>query len=316
METIRANLLGKFYMEDNSAVPINIQGRKVQELLCYLLVFRKRPHPRETLAVALWEDNSSEQSKCYLRRTLWQLQQTIDAKVERDCPLLMVEPDWIQVNPQAPLWLDVDVLESAYRQVKGVPGEELDQRSAQMLHEAAGLYCGPLLEGWYQTWCICERERLQHVYLIMLDKLMRYCEVQGDFEAGIAYGRQILRCDRAREYTHRQLMRLLYLARDRSGALRQYERCLNALREELDVDPTQRTQQLYREIRQDALSLSLPLHWDRAYTAQAEPAQLQQLMAELEKVQRDLIHLNQSLMHASELFDGFFAPENNTKIAR
>ena len=297
-------------------MPIDVQGRKAQELLCYLLVFRDRPHPRESLAVVLWEENTSEQSKCYLRRTLWQLQQALEAKFEIGRPLLMVEADWIQLNPHAPLWLDVNVLETTYQWVKGVPGEKLDPRMAEMLHEATRLYCGHLLEGWYQTWCVCERERLQHIYLVMLDKLMRYCEVQGDLEAGIAYGRQILRCDRAREYTHRQLMRLFYLAHDRSGALRQYERCLCALQEELDVEPTQRTQHLYQQIRQDALSLSLPLRWDSDYLARTDDAQLLQLVAELEEVQRNLIHLNQSVMRASELVNGLLVPENNTKIAR
>ena len=59
----------------------------------------------------------------------------------------------------------------------------------------------------------------------------------------------ILRYDRARERTHRQLMRLLYMSGDRTGALRQYERCVSALREELGVQPDKLTLALYEEIR-------------------------------------------------------------------
>ena len=44
------------------------------------------------------------------------------------------------------------------------------------------------------------------------------------FAEPLAYGARILHCDRARERTHRRLMRLHFLAGDRTAALRQYPR--------------------------------------------------------------------------------------------
>ena len=67
----------------------------------------------------------------------------------------------------------------------------------------------------------------------------------------------MLREDRARERTHRRLMRLYYLAGDRTGALRQYERCAAALRQELDVEPSRRTSELERRIRRDDPGLAV-----------------------------------------------------------
>jgi two-component SAPR family response regulator len=91
------------------------------------------------------------------------------------------------------------------------------------------LYHGDLLEDWFQDWCLYERERLQNIYLAALDKLMDYCEASRDYDAGLAYGTRILRHDLARERTHRRLMRLYYLAGDRTSALRQYDRCVQIL---------------------------------------------------------------------------------------
>ena len=91
------------------------------------------------------------------------------------------------------------------------------------------------------------------MWLAMLDKLMSYCEARQDFEAGLAYGARVLRKDRARERTHRRLMRLAHLAGDRTGALRQYQRCVLALEEELGVKPAERTEDLYRAILADSL---------------------------------------------------------------
>jgi DNA-binding SARP family transcriptional activator len=166
----------------------------------------------------------------------------------------------VQINPKADLWLDVAAFEETYNQTHGVPAQALNHQQFQNLHCAVGLYREELLGGWYQEWCLCERERFRYMYLAMLDKLINSCELRRDYEAGIAYGMRVLRCDPAQERAHRQLMRLHYLAGDRTAALRQYERCLVALREELDVPPAQATEDLCKQIRADQLDeLSSPL---------------------------------------------------------
>jgi hypothetical protein len=53
-------------------------------------------------------------------------------------------------------------------------------------------------------------------------------------------------------------MHLQYMADDRTGALRQYERCVAALSEELGVAPDQRTKSLYERIRDDKISKADP----------------------------------------------------------
>ena len=145
------------------------------------------------------------------------------------------------------------VFEETYALVKGVSGKTLGPKCIPALQSAVDLYQGDLLEGWYQDWCLYERERLQHLYLIMLDKLMGWCEASLDCERGLVYGTRILRYDIARERTHRRLMRLHYLSGDRTAALRQYNRCTTALREELGVKPAKRTIALYKQIESDQL---------------------------------------------------------------
>ena len=93
----------------------------------------------------------------------------------------------------------------------------------------------------------------------MLDKLMNYAEKHREYESGFAYGSKILRLDRASERTHRHLMLLQYMAGDRTAALRQYERCVTALQEELDVKPQRRTTALYEQIRADGINNPEPI---------------------------------------------------------
>jgi DNA-binding SARP family transcriptional activator len=249
--SIKFRLFGKFSVQRETQSVRGLDSSKEQELLSYLLVRRDRPHSRETLASLLWGDSSTEKSKKYLRQALWHLQAGLETDDLPGPQILLVEHDWVQLNLQSELWLDVAAFEQAFAATQGIPGKQLDKPGAARLKDAVQLYTGDLLDGCYQDWCLFERERLQNMYLSMLDKLMGYCEQHQDFEAGQSYGSTILRYDRASERTYRRLMHLQYLAGDRTGALRQYGRCVTALQEELGVKPERRTRAVYEYIRAD-----------------------------------------------------------------
>lgn len=257
MSTLEFRLFGKFTVKRDTQLIDGLDSSKVQELLSYLLVRRERSHPREMLASLLWGDSSTDKSKKYLRQALWHLQAGLETHECKTPQLLLVEHDWVQLNFQS-IWLDVAVFEQAFHATQGVSGKQLDRPKAEVLKDAVRLYRGDLLDGWYQDWCLFERERLQNMYLSMLDKLMDYCEQHHEYEAGQGYGTTILGYDRASERTYRRLMHLQYRAGDRTGALRQYERCIAALHEELGVKPERRTQSLYEQIRSDKLDEITP----------------------------------------------------------
>lgn len=255
MSKLEIYLFGRFRVQRDGQSLDGLDAGKVQELFSYLLLHRKVTHSRETLASMLWEDCTTAQSKKYLRQALWQLQSVLvdaDSHVAGD-RVVLVSPDYLQVNPQTDLWLDVAVFEQTFSHTQGLMTAALDIQDVQAIQHAVELYTGHLLEGWYKEWCVYERERLQNMYLVMLDKLMDYCEHHHQFERGLAYGVRILHCDGARERTHRQMMRMYYLAGDRTAALRQYQRCVEALKEDLGVQPERQTESLYEQICADRL---------------------------------------------------------------
>lgn len=221
----------------------------MQELFSYLLLHRARPHRREALTTLLWPDVPDVQSKRYLRKTVWQLQSALAQLTPPDAPsILHADPDWLQVSTAADAWLDVAQFECAYRLAEDTAGEEMEPTTAARVEAAVELYRGDLLEGWYQEWVLFERERLERIYLSLLDKLISHCAAHGRYEAGISYGMRALRHDPARERTHRRLMRLHALAGNRSEALHQYAVCVDTLRRELGVAPSERTNALNHNI--------------------------------------------------------------------
>lgn len=287
MSNLQIFLFGQFQVRFDEQVLVDFDGHKVQqELFSYLVLYRDRRHPREMLADLLWGDCSTAQAKGYLRKALWQLQTTLDAQLEpNNGRVLVVEADWVQINPKADLWLDVAEFERAFMLVQGLSGQEIDFRGVQVLREAVNLYQGDLLEGWYQDWCLYKREQLQHMYLAMVDKLMDYCQIHHEYETGLIYGMRILRYDRARERTHRRLMRMHYLAGDRTAALRQYERCVSALDEELSVRPSKRTVALYEQIRADQIAALPRAPSEVKTTVTATTAPLSEVLGNLKRLQ-------------------------------
>ncbi|MCB8983632.1 MAG: hypothetical protein H6659_07395 [Ardenticatenaceae bacterium] len=288
MDCLCISLFGKFCVTAPVQTTIVLDPTKVQELFFYLLLHADRPHTREKLAELLWQDSSAAQSRKYLRQTLWQLQSILD---QFPCcqNLLTADSDWIQINPAVPYWLDTQMFDHAYGQATGVDGAALETGTAQALMNAVMLYQGDLLENWYQDWCLFERERLQNELITMLHKLMVYCECTQQYEAGVIYGMQMLQFDQAREQTHRRLMRLYFLAGDRTRALRQFERCKLVLRQELGVEPAQKTLELVQQIRQGTLSTPhSPAFQLPARPISAPPAA--ELLAHLHQLKETLLH--------------------------
>lgn len=305
MDELRISLFGKFCLQHRGRIIDELDSCKVQELLCYLLLHRDRPHARELLASLLWGDQTTSRSKQYLRKTLWQLQSACECvRITREQPLLLVDPEWVEVNIKPDVWLDVRIFEDACSLTQGLSGGQLDAAQAESLATAVKLYRGDLLEGWYQEWCLIERERFQHLFLGALDKLMCYHEGQGEYEAGMEYGLHILRYDRAREHTHRVLMRLYDLAGDRTGALRQYERCVGALAEELGVPPAEPTQRLYEQIRTGQRQSIEPPTPPPVVTPPRTPiALLQNILPQLKQLHYLLAEVVEQVEHEIETFE-------------
>ena len=305
MPALTIQMLGKFRVRRNEETVNALDACKLQELFSYILIFRESPHSRETLAALLWGDRSTAQSKKYLRQSLWQIQSAFGID-QRQGRVFNVEPDWISFNPDFEIGLDVAAFEQAFSLVREIAGEELNGSQVEILDRAIQLYQGDLLEGWYQDWCLCERERLQTNYLIMLDKMMCYCEAHERYETGLSYGLRVLRYDRARESTHRRLMRLYYMAGDRTSALRQYEHCVVALNEELGVKPSRLTGALYDQIRLDEFHAVVARP---AVPANGDPSVLSEVIDHLKDVRKVLIKIQgqvqQDIKAVEQALDGW-----------
>jgi DNA-binding SARP family transcriptional activator len=249
MSQLEIHLFGKFTVRCDEITLSFFKSQKVQELFCYLLLFHDRAHHREKLADIIWGQYGSKYSKQYLRKTLCKLKASLRAIPNlRNREILLTEPEWLQINLGAGIWVDVAEFERVFNLVSSVRGRNLDDQKFTALQNVDLLYKGDLLEGCYQDWCVFERERYREMLFTIFHKMMGYCEATNKFDLGIKYGKEILRYERANERTHRRIMRLYYQAGDRTAALNQYDYLGASLDEELAVKPSKRTTELYHQI--------------------------------------------------------------------
>jgi DNA-binding SARP family transcriptional activator len=243
---IEVYLFGRVRVERGGRPLPNLTCAKARELLAFLLIHRDRPHRREAIADLLWGVDGHGDPRKTLRQALWRLNSVVCAAP----PLFASQgEEWIQVGPDARIWLDVAAFESVWQEIEASPNRSLPGPALPKVRAALDLYRGELAEGSDWEWCHFERLRLRDLFFALSDAAMSSYLEAGDLTSGFHLGFEILRHDPAREKTHQRLMLLHALAGDRSAALRQFDRCVAALREELGVEPSRATCDLFEQIR-------------------------------------------------------------------
>src|SRR5436305_11546023 len=89
--------------------------RKAEALLLYLPV-EGGVHPRSKLAALLWPDSEPADARKTLRNALTLLRSLLTDASAAPHSHLLSERDLLGLNPQAPLSLDLDVVQQAYHQ--------------------------------------------------------------------------------------------------------------------------------------------------------------------------------------------------------
>jgi DNA-binding SARP family transcriptional activator len=227
---------------------VNFPNWQCHHLLCYLILNRQHAHHRDRLAAVFWGEYPQTASRKYLRNALWRLRNALQSAGAPVNKYLSITEDSVSFSASGPCSLDIEDFEMTITQYQDIEGQHLTPEQAANLEEAVDLYAGDLLEGVYEDWCLYDRERLRILYLNTLSKLLAFHELNGTYERGLGYGKQILALDPTREKVHRQVMRLYWHLGDQNEALAQYKYCVQVLREELGTPPMERTNLLYQQM--------------------------------------------------------------------
>lgn len=234
---------------------VSLPRRQMRALL-YRLAASLQPVAREQLCFLLWPDTPEATARRYLTVLLNQLRQALPAP-----NLLLAQQDAIVLNSAA---IEVDTIVLA-QALAAASTERTIEQTVTRLSEAVALYDGPFLHGFtlsaspeFDAWADQERHTWERRYLDGLALLVDGHAAQGAYGLAIGVAQQALAVDALAEDMHRRLIELYAAVGDRSGALRQFERCVVALERELGVSPLPETRAVYQDVRDGRLRTQRP----------------------------------------------------------
>ena len=242
--------LGSFRVYQDDKLIIDWPSGKGRTIFKYMVANRGRPTPKDVLMDLFWRDADPEAARNNLNVAIYGLRQAFRA-VRPDFSHVLFQDDHYLLNPAMTVWADVEEFVQRYE-----AGQSLERRGklTEAMREyeiAEGLYQGDFLkEDLYEDWPMLRRESLKDRYLVILDQLSRYYLEKKRYTTCIHLCQRILAKDDCREDAHRRLMHCYSRQGQRNLALRQYHLCVEKLKEELEVPPTQETTALYEQIRQ------------------------------------------------------------------
>ena len=178
-----------------------------------------RPH----VAGMLWPESTEPRALASLRRAVLQ--------VQHSCPGLL-QADRVSIGLHTGVEVDIDDVRRAAAAAEDALAEG-----------AAGLLLGQLvgedlLPDWYDDWVLPERERLEQLRVKALERIARRALEAGDLQLAVDAARAASDVDPLLESASELAIRAHLSRGDPGSALREFDRCRDAVRQELGVPPS------------------------------------------------------------------------------
>jgi predicted ATPase/DNA-binding SARP family transcriptional activator len=229
------------------AVPTTIDRRKTLALFAYLAI-ENREHSRAVLTDLLYPEQTRERAMSDFRQTLSYLRRLIGKEH------LHTTRSQVVLRPSNLLRIDtsdfITLIDRNDRYASPDPS-----RQEARLRNAAALYRGPFLDGFYirrsapfDEWQGQQRESLERRYVAALEELSLISEKTGRLEEAVRWARLHLERDDLDETVHRRLIGLYASLGRRRAALEQYELCRRIVERELGCEPEEETCRLAERI--------------------------------------------------------------------
>ncbi len=215
---------------------ITLSSRKALAVLAYLALQPGRSESRERIAALLWSDSGGEHGRGALRQTLRRMRQDLGPAEN------LIEADRSVLRLTWPVRLDItEAIETADRgeapALLAGDGADLSLLFADLVD----------LDPDFNLWIAVQRERLRAQ---LVERLEAALAENASHERTIAVADALLRSDPTHEGACRAAMQAHAQLGDTAQAMRLYERLWEVLEEELDVEPSDKTQSLYVAIKQ------------------------------------------------------------------
>ncbi len=221
-----------------------ISSRKSMAMLVYIALQPDQVESRERLAARLWSESGPEQARAALRQSLRRL--IVDLGPAGD----LIGADRTLIRLTRPVSLDI--LEAYKEADRGVAPRLLTEQGADMTRIFADFED---VDSEFNLWIAVQRERL---VTQLISRLEGALAAAGSDTQRLGLAEALAHVDPTHEGACRAAMQAQVALGDVAQAMRTYERLWQVLDDELDVEPSEKTQALYVAIKQGQLAPARP----------------------------------------------------------
>lgn len=251
--TLRVQMLGTFrvWRGWHEIQAREWQREKARQLFQLLLTYRGHWLQREQICLWLWPDSDLEAAERQFKVTLNALNTALEpARPARTSPFFIRRQGLAySFAPSYGVWIDVDEFELRVAGATAQAEPDFARRNSQA---AVQLYKGDYLaEALYDSWTSEERERLLARYLAAATAQAARLTQGGDYAEAIQLCERVLRRDHGYEEAYQVLILAHAQSGSRSQALRSYARCVQALHDDLGIEPLTETTALYERLKRN-----------------------------------------------------------------
>ena len=216
------------------------RGRKTRGLLACLCLAQGDRVSRSRLVGLFWDRSPDPQARMSLRQSLAEL----NGIVNRHVPgLVEIGRDSVRINIRK-CWVDALAVLDASVDPTADLSNLVQPDSERLLEDLDGITPS------FDHWLAAERTRFEdRVRKILEAELDRLIEQNARPEVRAAAARRLINFEPTHEGAARNLMSAFAQMGDRAQAIREYERCRQALLTVLDLPPSKETTAVYEAIR-------------------------------------------------------------------
>lgn len=227
---------------------------KTRQLFQLLVTHRHVPLDREQICEHLWPGAEPETASRNFKVALNALYGVLEPnrKPGDESAYILRESAVYGLRPGSDIWMDADQFEGLVRDAERLVGQNLDL-ALDTYKTALKLYEGEFLpDARYSVWPTVEREHLAVLYLQTADRFCELSLLKRDYQNVIGECQRILSQDSCWERAYRYLMSAYDGLGDHGQVARTYQRCVETLETELNVRPSDETEQLYHQLIQQS----------------------------------------------------------------
>jgi len=239
---LKVVMLGAFrvHVDGESVEETAWRRRKARQLFKLLITRSDRRLLKDEAIELLWPESEPTAASINLRTTVRALRLALGS---RGSQLIVETAEAYGLHANAEVWTDVNAFESLLAQAAAAADP------LPLLEQAHALYGGDYLpDDLYEDFASAQREHLKRTWLELQHALTRQWQLHHDHERALLALERLVRADPCDERAVQELMQLLGRLGRRPEALRVYQRMVEALRADLDVEPSAAIRQLYIDL--------------------------------------------------------------------